>query len=209
MFRGYKEAGLKKECIKKKIRNLGISMVLFLLPLVSCAQNITAKLPSIFDRSYLNYKTSVQPIDLSLGARCPGTKVLHVVSKELRMEPYTVYSVSGTIYRLIPAEYTRIVSQYMEDKLRESNVKIDEQTGREIDVWMEEVHADGFWAFGCNVKLKINIQEIGYTKVYAGYEGGEFIDNVIGYATNLALVEFIKDPVVQKYIQCTEENAAK
>lgn len=193
----------------KKIRNLRILIVSLSLLSISCAQNITSKLPSIFDKSYLNDKTSVQPIDLSSGARCPGTKVLHVVSKELRTEPYTVYSVSGTIYRLIPAEYTRIVSQYMEDKLRESNVIINEQTGREIEIWMEEVHADGFWTFGCNVKLKVNIPEIDYTKVYAGYEGGEFIDNVIGYATNLALVEFIKDPVVQKYIKCTEESAAK
>ena len=90
----------------------------------------------------------------------------------------------------------------MEDKLRESNVQVDEKTGNEIHVSMEEVHAYGFATFGCDVKLKVTIPEIGYTGVYSGHEGGVGIMNVIGYATNLAIVEFLKDPEVQKYIQC-------
>lgn len=193
----------------KKMRNLGISVVLLSFLAISCAMNITSKLPPIFNNRYLNNKTSVQPIDLSPGAQCPGTKVVHVVNKESRAEPYTVYSVSGTVYRLIPTEYTQIVARYMEDKLRESNVKVDEQKGKEIGVWMEEVHANGFWTFDCNVKLKVNIPEIGYTKTFSGFEGGEFIENVIGYATNLAVNEFLKDPVVQNYLQCTEESWPK
>jgi len=54
----------------------------------------------------------------------------------------------------------------MEDKLRESNVQVDEKTGNEIHVSMEEVHAYGFATFGCDVKLKVTIPEIGYTGVY-------------------------------------------
>ena len=188
----------------KTIRLFVISMGLFATLLTGCAYNITNRLPTVFETEYLNSKTSVKPIDLQSAGRCPGARTLHVVNKESRTDKYTVYSVAGTIYKIVPTEYVHLVAQYMENRLRESNVPVDKRTGNEIDVWMEEVHADGGWTFGCNVKLKISIPEIGYTNVYSGYEGSGVIMNAIGYATNLAIAEFFKDPVVVKYIQCLE-----
>jgi hypothetical protein len=188
----------------KIIRWFIIFFGLFAFMLTGCARDITPLLPDVFKKEYLNYQTSVEPIDLQSAGQCPGARTLHVVNKDLRTEIYTVYSVGGTSYTIVPSEYTNLVVRYMEDKFRESKVPVDEKTGKEIYVWMEEVHADGGWTFGCNVKLKITIPEIGYTNVYSGYEGGAIIMNAIGYATNLAIGEFIKDPVVAKYIQCSD-----
>ena len=39
-------------------------------------------------------------------------------------------------------------------------MQVDEKTGNEIHVSMEEVHAYGFATFGCDVKLKVTIPEI-------------------------------------------------
>ncbi len=184
-----------------RIGILVTSIVLLTCFLTSCAHNVTSKLPRVFEREYLNQQTSTQPIDLSSGGECPGTRTMNVVSKDTRTDPYEVYS-SSRSYTITPSEYTRLVARYMEEKLRESNVQVDEESGTEIHVWMEEVYASGAWTFGCDVRLKVTIPEIGYTRVYAGHEGGAIIMNVVGYATNLAVVEFLKDPEVQKYIQC-------
>jgi len=189
----------------KPTRLFVISVVLFASMLTGCAHNITSRLPDVFEKEYLNSQTSVEAIDLQQAGQCPGARSLYVVNKETRTDAYTVYSVAGTSYTIIPSEYVGIVSRYMEDKLRESGVPVDEGTGKEIDVWMEEVHAEGAWSFGCTVKLKITIPEIGYTHVYSGYEGSGIIMNAVGYATNLAITEFLKDPVVEKYIQCIDE----
>ncbi len=189
----------------KSIRLLVISMGLFASLLSGCAHNISSRLPDVFETKYLNSQTNVMPVDLQSAGQCPGARTLFVVNKDSRTDIYTVYSVAGTSYTIVPTEYVSLVARYIEDKLRESNVPVDKGTGKEIDVWMEEVHADGAWSFGCNVKLKISIPEIGYTHVYSGYEGSGIIMNAIGYATNLAIAEFLKDPVVEKYIQCLDE----
>ncbi|BBO90020.1 hypothetical protein [Desulfosarcina ovata] len=188
----------------KTVRFIVILMGLFAFLLIGCAHNITPRLHSVFETEYLNSQTSVKPIDLQTTGRCPGVRTLRVVNKESRTDIYTVYSVAGTSYTIVPTEYVNLVARYIEDKLHESNVPVDKKNGKEIYVWMEEVHADGTWSFGCNVKLKIAIPEIDYTHVYSGYEGSGIIMNAIGYATNLAIVEFIKDPVVEKYIQCSD-----
>lgn len=182
-----------------------ILMGLFIFLFTGCAANLTPHLTKVFETEYLNSQTSVTPIDLQSTGQCPGTRTLHVVNKESRTEKYTAYSVAGVTYKIVPIEYVDIVAQYMEDKLRESKVSVDEKTGKEIDIWMEEVSADGAWSFGCDVKLKIAIPEIDYTHVYRGYEGSGNLINAIGYATNLAIDEFLNDPVVVRYIQCSEE----
>lgn len=188
----------------KTVRLFAILMALSAFLFIGCAHNITPQLPDVFETEYLNSQTCVKPIDLQSTGQCPGVRTLRVVNKESRTDSYTVYSVAGTSYTIVPTEYVNLVTQYIEDKLHESNVPVDNKNGKEIHVWMEEVHAEGAWSFGCNVKLKMAIPEIDYTKVYSGYEGSGVIMNAIGYATNLAIVEFIKDPVVEKYIQCLD-----
>jgi hypothetical protein len=61
---------------------LGASMVLLTCLLTSCSPNVTSRLPPVFETEYLNSQTSTQPIDLSSGGECPGTRTLHVVSKD-------------------------------------------------------------------------------------------------------------------------------
>ena len=182
-----------------------INTIIFASLLSSCASNITYHLPEFFDKEYLNYKTSVKPIDLMADNYCPATRALHVIGKDMRNNPYTVYSNAGVAYTITPSDYTIMVAEYMEDKLRESNLQVNEITGDEIHIWMEAVHADGTFTFGCDVQLRISIPDINYTNIYIGHEGGPIIMNAIGYATNLAINNFLEDPVVQKYLKCQND----
>lgn len=170
-----------------------------------CSHNVTSRLPKVFETEYLNSQTSVQPVDLGSGGKCPGARALYLKNTESRTDTYTVYSMAGTSNTIIPSEYISIVVDYMEEKLRESNVPVDTTSGKKIEVAMEEVRAEGAWTFGCDVRLKVTIPEIGYTQIYSGNEGSAIIMNAIGYATNLAIDDFLRDPVIRNYIQCLEE----
>jgi len=55
-----------------------------------------------------------------------------------------------------------------------------------------------------SIKLKIEIPEINYSKVYEGSESSVFSQNAIAFSTHLAVMDFLQDPVFQKYIKCDD-----
>lgn len=175
----------------------------------SCAHNFTSPAGEKLDTASLNESHNTEPINLAAEGKCPGTLPLNVINKESRTERYIIYDSMGRKFYIIPNEFTDYVVDYMEAKLRESNLTVDDAKGKEIHVSIEELSekdaAAGFslWAW---VKLKITIPEIGYSQVYSGDDGSFNGYNAVAYAVHHAVQKFLEDETVQEYIQCRKAD---
>lgn len=183
----------------------GICSFVLMGMLSACSYNFTSNVGNRLDPQDLNDAYGTKPIDLSAEGKCPGTLPLKVINKEDRTEEYIIYDSMGRTFYIIPNQFADYVVRYMELKLQESKVTVDDTKGKEIYVSIEEIKeenaAGGFslWAW---VKLKIAIPEINYSRVYSG-EGGSAIGyNSVAYGVHHAVQEFLEDKVVQEYIQC-------
>ena len=175
--------------------------------LASCAHNphnLNPYMSDLMNTEYLNNSFQTKPIDLAEAGQCPGTLSLKVVNKETRKDMYMVYETGMKLY-VIPDEFTQYVVKYMEDKLRESKLTVDNVAGKEIYVSIEnmreKIAASGF-SLLAQVNLKITIPEINYTQIYNGSEASGHGGNALAYAVHFAVQNFLEDPVVQKYVQC-------
>ena len=156
------------------------------------------------DTEYLNEKLETGEIDLSTNGMCPGTLPLMVVNVEKRDKRYDIYDVMGTVWYIIPNGFTDHVIRYIEEKLVESKLTIDKESGKEIDVSIEEVKAEGDWTLEATSRLKIYIPEIDYTNIYSAVEGSGLGDYAVAYTVHIAVMKFLNDPVFQKYVQCRQ-----
>lgn len=166
---------------------------------VYAGQEILGQLtyPSLADLS--------KPIDLAAAGQCPATRVLKVVNTETKKGETIIYDAMGQKFFIIPYEFNQYVVKYMEEKLRESKLTVDETTGKEIDVSIEKIKVElsaGGFAFWAWAELKISLAEINYTQIYFGNEGSGAANNAVAYAVHFAVQHFLEDPVVQKYFQC-------
>jgi hypothetical protein len=171
--------------------------------LMGCASvNFNTRVDKKLDTEYLNEKLGTEKIDLSIDGMCPGTLPLKVVNVETRDERYVIYDVMGVTWYLIPNGFTDHVARYIAEKLIESKLTIDKESGKEIDVSMQEVKAEGNWSLEATSKFEIHIPEINYTRIYSGVEGSGMGDYAVAYSVHLAVMKFLNDPVFQKYVQC-------
>jgi hypothetical protein len=171
--------------------------------LMGCASvNFNTRVDKKLDTEYLNEKLGTEKIDLSIDGMCPGTLPLKVVNVETRDERYVIYDVMGVTWYLIPKGFTDHVARYIAEKLIESKLTIDKESGKEIDVSMQEVKAEGNWSLEATSKFEIHIPEINYTRIYSGVEGSGMGDYAVAYSVHLAVMKFLNDPVFQKYVQC-------
>ena len=174
--------------------------------LASCASiNLNPHVAHLMNAEYLNNSFQTKPINLAAAGQCPGTLALKVVNKETRKDRYIIYDSMGRKFYIIPDEFMQYVVKYMEEKLRESKLAVDEVGGKEIYVSIEnmrEENAAGGWSLWAWAKLKITLPEINYTQIYSGNEGSGLGQNAVAYAVHFAVQNFLEDPVVQKYFQC-------
>jgi hypothetical protein len=182
-----------------------VACCLFLSGILSaCAVNLNTYMPDSLTAEYLNNSFQTKPIDLAAAGQCPGTLALKVVNKETRKDRYMLYDDGLKKYYIIPDEFTQFIVKYMEEKLRESGLTVDDVGGKEIYVSIKEIQVQlvpfgGVWAL---TNLKITIPEINYTRTYSGREGSGLAQNALANAVHFPIQDFLKDPVVQKYVQC-------
>ncbi len=168
------------------------------------SKNFNPLVDNKLNTKYLNEKLETGKIDLATNGMCPGTLPLMVVNVEKRDERYTIYDVMGSVWYIIPKGFTDHVVRYIEEKLVESKLTIDKESGKEIDVSIEEIKAEGEWTLEATSRLKIYIPEIDYTKIYSAVEGSGLGDYAVAYTIHMAVMKFLNDPVFQKYVQCRQ-----
>ena len=170
---------------------------------VGCGFNINSHISPLLDPNYLNVKTGTAKINLAENGQCLSvTLPVDPVNIETRTEKHMVYDLGGGNQYLEPKEFIDKAVEYLQKKLIESNLKVDKQSGRKILVSFEDATSTGWWSFGTTVKLKIDLPEINYSQIYSGYEGSGLQHHATAYALHLAIIEFINDPIFQKYVQC-------
>jgi hypothetical protein len=172
--------------------------------LTSCAVNLDSRISPLLKTEYLNSQLNTTPIDLSSGGQCPGTLSLKVISKDTNKDKYMVLDIStGPDCYITPEIFMKDVVNYIEEKLKESKLTIDHSGGKEIFVSIENIRGrlEGF-VLKYYAGFKITIPEINYTEIYGEYEASGNDQKAIAYAVHLAIQDFLKDPVVQKYVQC-------
>jgi len=155
----------------------------------------------------MDEKMGVNVVDLRSDGQCPGTLTLRVIDKEKKGEKYPYLSSLGASFYLFPDQYNKQIVKYIENRLHGSGVKTDDVVGKDIHVSIEEVKETVIPMVVAGlykgwVKLRISIPEIDYTQIYAGHDQSPITGNSVTYATHNAVMKFLKDPIVQKYIQC-------
>jgi len=172
--------------------------------LTSCALNLSDISHQLNHPTFLDEKTGTKRINLAENGQCSTvTLPVNPVNIETRTEKYVVSDTGNPKQYLIPKEFIENAVQYLERKLIESNLKVEEQSGKKILVSLEEAKSNsGVWSHETNVKLKIVLPEINYIQIYSGIEGGHYPNHAIAYALHLAIHEFFNDPVFQDYVKC-------
>lgn len=182
------------------LRGVGIAFIVLFSLLFGCAINVTDRVNNQLDLKNLNEKLETRITDLSVDSRCPGTRSLKVINAETRTEKYCV---NGSKWYIIPKDMTDYVVKYIENRLRESNIKAGEEFNNEILVSLEEIKViEGIWSFGSSSKIKIQIPDINYMQTYVGESGSGLGFHAVAYVIHLSVDKFIKDPVFQNYVKC-------
>lgn len=198
---------------------MGIIWIVLGILLIGCARNLNEYhgrafkgVDNVLNSENLNAYLKTQKIDLSVNGKCPGTLPLNVINAETRNERHEVLSEFGYRHYIIPNEFTDSIVRYIEEMLLESKLAIDEELGRKIYVSINEVKLEFgktyyygiglYHTFEAHANLKIDIQEINYSQIYSGKEGGATPGNAAAYAIHYAVIDFLHDPVFQKHIKC-------
>ena len=172
--------------------------------IAGCALNLSDIRHQLNHPTFLDEKTGTAKINLAENGQCPTvTLPVNPVNFETRTDKYVVCGTCKPNQYLEPKEFIENTVQYLKKKLIESNLKVDEQSGKKILVSLEEAtSSSGVWSVETNVKLKIELPEINYSKIYSGVEGGHYPNHAIAYALHLAIHKFLNDPVFQIYVKC-------
>lgn len=96
----------------------------------------------------------------------------------------------------------------MEEKLLESKLNVDKVRGKKILVSMEGIKTEnskGGWGLHAYAQFRIQIPEIDHTRVYSGDADSPMGDYAVAYAVGTAVMQFLNDPVFQKYVRCQGE----
>jgi len=149
------------------------------------------------------YKTfDTKPQNLSLQSKCNGLPTIKLVNAETRDENYNVNGPLNN-WHIIPSELTGIIVDYMKDALDKSQVKIHDNSTKVIQVSFVELELNSGFLHSAEIRLKIDIPEIHYTKIFEGEERVALtVYHGIAYAIHVVTWKIINDPVIQNYILC-------
>lgn len=178
--------------------------------LIGCAKNFNQFVSPKLHPQVLNSKLKSEELDLSQNGNCPGTLPLNVVNMETRVERYLINTTHPTgDWYITPKVFTGHVARYMEEKLVESKLKVDKVRGKKILVFMEGIkikNSKGGWGVHAYAQFRIQIPEIDHARVYSGDADSPMGDYAVAYAVGIAVMQFLNDPVFQKYVRCQGER---
>lgn len=168
-----------------------------------CVMNINKRMDSLLDPDYLAQKTSTRDVNLAESGQCQKVTIpVYPVNIEERTEKHIICIINGVEHVIEPKRFVEQAVGYLRIKLTNSNLEVNEQTGKRILVSFEGAKTGTGWVDESSVRLKIDIPEINHSHIYSGKESSFKVEHSTAYALHLAITEFLNDPVFQKYVRC-------
>jgi hypothetical protein len=195
----------------KRLLIIGIGLAVIIFALTSCAMNHTKDVAEKLQPEDLYAVYNTKPVNLKAQSKCPLTPSINVVNVETQDGDYTIiYPILGPriINHIInPKELMNGVVDYLKDALEKSGVKADNSSSKIIQVSLEENKIlVGLWGIGAIIRLKVEIPETKYTKIYEAEDWtGRSPIASMAYSVHVVTQKIINDPVIQNYILCKYE----
>jgi hypothetical protein len=192
----------------KMMKKFGIVLLAACWLMFGCAKNFTQFIDRELSPDLLNKKLETEIIDLSKNGQCPGTLQLQIVNVEQRTDKYKLRNHPTGAWYVKPKEFIDRVAVYIEAKLVESKIEVVRKQGKQILISMEDIKAEdakGGWSVRAIAKLRIQIPQINYERIYSGEEQSPMGNYAVAYAVGIAVQQFLQDPIFQKYVHCRSE----
>lgn len=175
------------------------SFLLLLIVLTSCASSMQDRVSARLNPTGLNLLFGTKPVDLSLNNACQPATSLTVINKEDKNVRY-----KADTYHLDSVEFAGSIAKYLEAKLIESNVNIDDVSGKEVHVSIEDLVIGWDFLWEALLIIRVTIPDINFSRLYESRQKRGNIYYALACATHLSTVKFLSEPTVQEYITCNK-----
>ena len=184
------------------ITSLGVIVVLG-----GCSLNVDPLIKAELNTTRLHGSLGSKPRDFSRNSSCQGVRTVKVSNAEVRTQRYDVYDSMGRVFYIYPDKFIDSVCHYLRLLLEEAKVNTNGTSSSEIIVSLggaNIINQAGGFSLLANVKLKIEIPEIGFSEVAEGSDASGVGDKATAYAIHHALQTFLNDPEVDRYLKCNQ-----
>jgi len=182
--------------------SLWVVVILFFI-LTGCTLHATRDISDRLnpDELYNSYK--IHPTDLSLQSKCANPPTVNIVNVESRIEDYDILENNPSRVVINPKEMMDNVALYLDAGFRKSNIRVDSQSSKVIQIKMLDSKWDrGAWSLGGYFKMGLVIPETGFNKYYEATDNAALGYTASAYAIHVVTRQVIDDPVIQNYILC-------
>ena len=132
---------------------------------------------------------------------CQAPCQIQLINVEKRAEKYEIWNAAHSA-SYTPKKFTGTVIRYMGDELARRNVRLSSESPKKILVSLGEAKLDErAFSRGSSFELSIKIPALHYQKTYRGSDASIYWHTALAYAVHHSVMEFMKDPVVVKYIE--------
>jgi len=151
--------------------------------------------PENMDNSFGYQPNTIKPY------KCQQACEVALVNTENRQEKYIIWdAIHSASYT--PSKFTETVIRYIGDELARRNVRLSSESPTKIMVSLGEAKLEErAFSRGSYFELKIDIPALHYQKIYRGSDASIYWHTALAYAVHHSVLEFLKDPVVVKYIE--------
>ena len=151
--------------------------------------------PKEMDQVFDYSPSSIKPY------KCQAPCEIALINAETRTEKYVVWD---TIYTgsYTPQKFAGTIISYMGEEFARRGIKLNSKNPKRILVSLGEARVD-FRPYSQKAlfELKIDIPDLNYQKIYKGSDASLEWFLALAYAVHHSVMEFMKDPVVVKYIE--------
>lgn len=186
---------------------LTVVLAIMMIALVGCTLHQTKAISDRLQVGDLYDLSEVRPLNLKARSKCPLPPAINIINVEKREEEIVIFHGGGLLPRIVnPKELTTAVVEYLQYGFEKSQIKIDNNSSKIIQISLENaeyINTLGFLGGGSVIKMKVEIPEIKYSESYQAKDytmAG--IPECMAYAAHIVTRQIIDDPVIQDYILC-------
>jgi hypothetical protein len=192
----------------KQLLIAGIGLIFVVSTLSSCSMQLTKIVTDKLQPAELYAAFDTKPTDLKARSQCRLSPSVSIINAEKRNDDYLVGYLQFFNHYINPKEYMNGVTDYLKIGFEKSNVKVEKDSPKVIQVSLKEANINGIWCMGAGLQLNVEIPETKYTKIYEAEDcTGGASSTAMAYNIHVTTQKIIEDPVIQDYILCKAENA--